>query len=132
MCVYSFSDFFPYRLLQNIEYSSLCYTVGYLFYIQCICLGFFLLLFVCWLFRAAPKAYRSSQARGLIAATAAGLCHSHSNLGSEPHLGPTPQLMAMPDPQPIEGDQGLNPHPHGSKLGSLITEPPRELLQCIC
>ena len=28
--IYSFSDsfFFPYRLLQNIEYSSLCYTVG--------------------------------------------------------------------------------------------------------
>ena len=23
-----FSDFFPYRFLQNIEYSSLCYTVG--------------------------------------------------------------------------------------------------------
>ena len=25
---YSFLDSFPYRLLQNIEYSSLCYTVG--------------------------------------------------------------------------------------------------------
>ena len=23
-----FQIFFPYRLLQNIEYSSLCYTVG--------------------------------------------------------------------------------------------------------
>ena len=26
--IYSFSDFFLYRLLQDIEYSSLCYTVG--------------------------------------------------------------------------------------------------------
>ena len=24
--------------------------------------------------------------------------HSHSNVGSETHLQPTPQLMAMPDP----------------------------------
>ena len=28
-----------------------------------------------------------------IGATAAGLHHSHSNMGSEPHLQPTPQLM---------------------------------------
>ena len=27
-----------------------------------------------------------------------GLCHNHSNTGSEPHLGPTPQLTGMPDP----------------------------------
>ena len=26
--IYPFSDFFHYRLLQDIEYSSLCYTVG--------------------------------------------------------------------------------------------------------
>ena len=26
--IYSFSDSFPYQLLQNTEYSSLCYTVG--------------------------------------------------------------------------------------------------------
>ena len=42
-------------------------------------------------------AYGSSQARGRIGATAAGLYHSHSNVGSEPCL-PTPQLTAMPDP----------------------------------
>ena len=37
MYIYSFQTLFPYRLLQNIEYSSLCYTevlVGYLFYMQ--------------------------------------------------------------------------------------------------
>ena len=35
--MYSFWILFHYRLLQDIEYSSLCYTVGpvvYLFYIQ--------------------------------------------------------------------------------------------------
>ena len=61
---------------------------------------FFLLLFfgLFVIFRAAPMAYGSSQARGLIRATAAGLHHSHSNAISEPCLWPTPQLMARPDP----------------------------------
>ena len=35
-------------------------------------------------FRAAPVAYGDSQVRGGIGATAVGLCHSHSNAGSEP------------------------------------------------
>ena len=35
---------------------------------------------------AAPAAYGSSQARGWIGPVAAGLCHSHSNAGSEPCL----------------------------------------------
>jgi len=39
-----------------------------------------------------------SQARGGIGAIAAGLHHSHSNVGFELHLQPTPQLMATPDP----------------------------------
>ena len=47
------------------------------------------------LFRATLVAYGSSQARGQIGATAAGLSHSHSNFGSEPHLLPTPQLTAI-------------------------------------
>ena len=50
------------------------------------------------LFRAAPTAHRGSQARGPIRAVAAGLRHSHSHAGSEPHLQPTPQLTATPDP----------------------------------
>ena len=41
-------------------------------------------------------AYGGSQARTQIRVVAAGLCHSHSNTISEPHLRPTPQLMAMP------------------------------------
>ena len=38
------------------------------------------------LFRATPVAYGGSQARSRIRATAAGLYHSRSNLGSELHL----------------------------------------------
>ena len=64
---------------------------------QCIvCL--FVCLFACLLFSAAFLAYGGSQARGRIGAVAAGLCHSHSNAGSEPCLQPTPQLRATPDP----------------------------------
>ena len=57
--------------------------------------------FLCFFFafsRATPLAYGGSQARGLIGAVAAGLCHSHSNMGSEPRLRPTPQLTATPHP----------------------------------
>ena len=43
--------------------------------------GVFFVLFC--LFRAAPTAYGSSQARGQIRAIVAGLCHSHSNARSE-------------------------------------------------
>ena len=45
-----------------------------------------------------PQAHISSQSRGQIGAVAAGLRHSHSNLGSKPCLQPTPQLTAMADP----------------------------------
>ena len=47
------------------------------------------------------SAYGGSQARGQIRAAAAGLCHSHSNAGLEPRLQSTPQLMAMPDLNPL-------------------------------
>ena len=55
----------------------------------------FSLFVISW---AAPAAYGGSQARGLIGAVASGLHQSHSNAGSELHLQPTPQLMAMLDP----------------------------------
>ena len=66
---------------------------------QEVSISYFLFLFFC-LFafsRAAPAAYGGSQARGRIGAVATGLCQSHSNAGSEPHLQPTPQLTATPD-----------------------------------
>ena len=50
------------------------------------------------LFRAALVAYGGCQCQGQIRATPAGLCHSLSNAISEPHLQPTTQLKAMPDP----------------------------------
>ena len=53
----------------------------------------FIYLFIL-LFRAIPEANGSFQARGQIGAAAASLHHSHSNVGSKPHLHPTPQLMA--------------------------------------
>ena len=56
-----------------------------------------LFFFFC-LFRTALAVYRSSQARGKIRPVATGLCHSHSNPGSEQYLQPTPQLTAMSDP----------------------------------
>ena len=61
---------------------------------QCVFFFFFFFLH----FSAIPVAYLSSQARGWIGATAAGLYHSHSNMGSKPYLWSTPHLMAMPDP----------------------------------
>ena len=54
--------------------------------------------FVSLFFRVEPTAHGGSQAQGLIGATAASLHHSHINARSEPHLRPTPQLAAMPDP----------------------------------
>ena len=65
------------------------------------------------LFRAAPAAYGGSQARDLIGGAAAGLYHSHRNMGSELHLWHTPQPRATPDLQPTEQGQGSNPQPHG-------------------
>ena len=72
---------------------------------------FFCLFAISW---AAPAAHGGSQARGPIRAVAAGLRQSLSNTGSKPHLRLTPQLPAMPDPQPTEQGQGWNPQTHGS------------------
>ena len=57
----------------------------------CVCVSF-------CIFRAAPAAYGGSQAKGQIGAVAAGLRQSDSNAGSEPHLQPTLQLTATPNP----------------------------------
>ena len=48
--------------------------------------------------RATPMAYEGSQATSPIGAAAAGLHQSHSNVGSELCLQPTPQLTATLDP----------------------------------
>ena len=56
------------------------------------------IFFFLYFSRAAPAAYGGSQARGLIGAVAAGLRHSHNNMGSKPHLQSTPQVTAALDP----------------------------------
>ena len=53
------------------------------------------------LFRAKHVPYECSQARGWLGAVAVTLHHSHSKARSELCLQPTPQLMAMPDLNPL-------------------------------
>ena len=66
---------------------------------QCVCIYIYIYFFFFFCFLGLhPAVYGSFQARGQIAAKAAGLRHSHDNWGSEPHLQPTPQLRAMLDP----------------------------------
>ena len=60
---------------------------------------FFILFFGLFaISRAASVAHGGSQARGLIGAVATGLHRSHSIMGSELHLRPTPQLIVRLDP----------------------------------
>ena len=65
----------------------------------------FIYLFIFCLFAtswATPVAYGGFRARGRIRAVAAGLHQSHSDVGSELRLRPTPQLTAAPDPRPTD------------------------------
>ena len=60
------------------------------------------------LFRAPPVAYGSSQARGQFGATAANLCHSHSNSGiraASVTLHHSSQPRRIPDPLSESRDQ---------------------------
>ena len=76
-------------------------------------------------------AYGGSQVRGPMGAIAAGLHQSHSNARSQPHLRPTPQLTAMPDPYNLLGkarDQTHNLlvpsqiHFHCSTMGTPLSD----------
>ena len=59
--------------------------------------SFFFFVFLSFL-GPLPQHMEVPRAGRLIGAVAAGLHQSHSNTVSEPHLQPTPQLMAMLDP----------------------------------
>ena len=62
----------------------------------------FVCLFVLFCFLELHLHHMEVPRLGVESATAAGLHHSHSNSGSKPHLQPTSQLTATPDPQPTE------------------------------
>ena len=80
----------------NISLLLLLWVLISCFILFCFILFYF--IFVFGLFRAVVTAYGGSQARDGTGAGAAGLHHGHSNARSKPHLCPTPQLTAMPDP----------------------------------
>ena len=63
-----------------------------------------------------------------IGATAAPLRHSHNNARAEPRLGPTPQLLATRDPQPVEGGPGIESASSWILVGFVSSVPPWELL----
>ena len=108
MC-YLESDQFVVNLWRNVQTFLICHTVVSLSVVFLFCFVFVFVL----LFRAAPAACGSSQARGLIRAVVTSLHLRHNNLASELRLQPTPQLTASPDPQPTERSQESNPYPHG-------------------
>ena len=93
------------RHFQHVILARLCVCM-------CVCVCVCVCVSFC-LFRAVPKTYGGSQARGPIRDVAGGLHHNHSNVKSELCLQPTLRLMATPDPYSTEQSQGLNPHPHG-------------------
>ena len=88
----------PFKfLLLGEDFLTIWYNMTSLWFISILpsCpLSFFsfLVVVVFLSFRAAPKAYGGSQARGPIGTVSAGLHLSHSNTGSELHLRPIPQL----------------------------------------
>ena len=85
--------------------------------------------FLAFFFRATSVAYGGFQVRSLIRSVVVNQHHSHSNLGSEPHLWPTSQLTATTDPQPTDGDQRSNPHPDSNNVSSLTCWAKTEHLQ---
>ena len=78
--------------------SLFCEMSAFLFYKICSVIAFVLNACVIYILR--------------IRAAAAGLRLSHSSVGSEPHLQPTPQLT-RPDPPPSQQGRGSHRHPLG-------------------
>ena len=88
-------------------------------------LDFFFFFFL--VFRGTLAAYRRSPARGGTGASATS--HSHSSMGSEPCLQPTPELMAMPDPLAHRVRPGIESTSSWLLVGFVTAEQQRELLQ---
>ena len=87
-------------VLHKPRLLCIIYTTHFIYLFTDLLIYLFIYLFIYFgLFvfsRAAPTAYGGSQARGPIGAVTAGW--SHSSAGSEPHLRPTAQVTATPDP----------------------------------
>ena len=103
MCIHYILICIRYIMILPVKfYVIIIYIIIYNNIIYYIFFSFFFFFFVFCLFRAAPMACGSSQARGPIGVVATTLHQSHSNSGSEPHLRPTPvqccpQFRATPD-----------------------------------
>ena len=98
-------------MLASLIWKSpfVCVCVCYMFIPLSSFLSFFFFFFFFW----TPCSIFNFPGGGHLRDTPAGLRHSHSHVGYKLYPQPTPQFSAMPDPQPTEPGQGLNPHPHG-------------------
>ena len=95
-CFYFHFNLSYYLNLGLQTYIYMYIYIYILFVLFCFLFFWFFLVFLPFL-GPLPQ-HVGSQARGLIGAVATDLCQSHGNVGSEPSLRPTPQLMAKPDP----------------------------------
>ena len=88
-----------YLVLFKITGSLMVFYLNVLSIIQSVILMSHSIIIIClFVFLGPTCSIRSSHAIGTPYAVASSLCQSHSNLGSEQSLRPTPQLMATPDP----------------------------------
>ena len=107
-----------YKLIciKQISNNDILYGTGnYRYYL--------IITFLFFIFRAAPMGYRGSQATGRIRVVAAGLCHSHSNTGSESCLRPTPQLRATLDTLTHRARPRIEPVSSWMLVRFIFTEP---------
>ena len=102
--------------IQNVRVSQISLSPDHIWRLVLISSWLSLFYFIIFAFLGLQSWYM--EVPRWIRATAAGLCHS--NTRSEWYLRPAPQLTAMPDPLPTERSQGLNSHPHGYWLDSLL------------
>ena len=83
--------YFLKEMIAHVDVGS-CNLMWYSFF-------FYIYIYIVRESFVAPTAYGDSQARCQIGAAATSLrCYNHSNTRYQPHLRPTPQLMAMPHP----------------------------------
>ena len=131
--MWSNQDSIYFQKFYNLDISNLNYMFSHLVYNSQIYLSSYLSISLhiyfccCCLFRATPIPYGGSQARGPIRAIAAGLHHSHSNVGSEPHLWHTPQAHSNTGSLTHWTRPGIEPATSWFLVRFVSTVPRREL-----